>query len=44
MDQIKEIKEQGKDFFYLDPDLPKWRELLVNNDKTEMQTGMKGIQ
>jgi len=33
IDDIKEIQEQGKDYFYLEAKLPRWRELLINNGK-----------
>jgi len=30
---VKGLEEQGKDYFYLDPNLPKWKNILLYNDK-----------
>lgn len=42
--QMKDIEGQGKDYFYLDPELPRWRELLVKNDKVEKQISLESVQ
>lgn len=34
-----EINQQGKDFFYLDTELPRWKELLVKNKFVKCKTG-----
>ncbi len=39
--QMKEIEGQGKDYFYLDSELPRWRELLIKNDKPEKQINLR---
>jgi surface carbohydrate biosynthesis protein (TIGR04326 family) len=35
MGQMKDIDGQGKDYFYIDHELSRWRELLGNNDQSK---------
>lgn len=42
--QMKEIEGQGKDYFFLDPELSRWRELLKKNDKAEKQMSLESVQ
>lgn len=39
---MKEITGQKEGYFNLDPDLPRWRELLEINSKAEKRTSMEG--
>ena len=43
IDDIKEIQEQGKDYFYLEAKLPRWRELLINNGKARNKIVLKEV-
>ena len=43
IDEIKEIQDQGKDYFYLGANLTRWRDLLMNNGKTINKTVLKEV-
>lgn len=41
--QLKDNEDLGKDYFYLDPDLPRWRELLLKTDKTNSKISLEDV-
>jgi surface carbohydrate biosynthesis protein (TIGR04326 family) len=43
IDSVKEINGQGKDFFYLDSELPRWRKLLIQNNNTAKKISLEDV-
>ena len=43
MDGSENLTVKRKDYFYLDPELPRWKELFVENDKAEKHDGLESI-
>ena len=41
---VKIFEEKIKNYFNLNPELPKWRELLIENDKGEKRVISEGVQ
>ena len=43
IDQMKTIQISRKDFFYLDSELPRWTELLVDNYTNEQKESLEDV-